>query len=214
MTDKEETELIEAIDEQCKGLSYNILFLTTDDANGKSTMSYSDDYMDKLFPEGTENNIAFVIDMDNRKIYINTMGKAIENLSDDEIDIGIDRGYDEIKSNDYDGCLLAMASYCLDELKGPSFITLLLQATPFALLVTAVVVVVLILRHNKINKTVAATSYLMKNDYDVIDKDETFVRSYETIQRDYYKPKSSSSSGGSSHRSSSGRSHGGGGRSF
>jgi uncharacterized protein len=217
MTSQEENDLVESIRDKCEQTEYNVLFLTTNETNGKSTMVYSDDYMDALFPVGTENNIAFIIDMDNREIYINTMGEAIRQISDNEIDKALDRGYSKIQEKDYSGCMQAMATYCLSDLQGTdqgenAFVDSAMSALPGSLLVTAIVVIILVVKHNKANKSVAATSYLNNGDYDVICKDETFVRSYETVQHDYYKPKSSS--GGSSHSSSSGRSHGGGGRKF
>jgi uncharacterized protein len=233
LTDSEEKKLMNEIGNRCNGIHYNILFLTTNSSDGKSTMTYSDDYMDELFLID-ENNIAFVIDMENREIYINTMGNAILCLTDNMIDQALDRGYNYIANYEYAECMEAMATYCVARLSdnpGAGAVDTPISNLGFlgalgtgmirgllpAIIITAIILFVLVTKHNKANKAQSATSYVSNENYNVIDKDEIFVKSYETVQRDYYKPKSSSSGGGgggSSHRSSGDRSHGGGGRSF
>ena len=207
--------------------SYNILFLTTNDADGKSTMVWSDDYMDSKFPYD-ENNIAFVIDMDNREIYINTMGNATLCLTDNMIDKALDKGYNYISDYQYYDCLKAMADYCETKLndnpgtgaRDDDTMDVIAEGAINGLIpggvVTGILCFILVMNHNKANKVQSATAYIGKDNYEVKDKNEVFVRSYERVHHDYYKPKSSSSGGGggSSHRSSSGRSHGGGGRRF
>jgi uncharacterized membrane protein YgcG len=118
-----------------------------------------------------------------------------------------------------------MATYCLSDITGKSeammngvlagIISMMLSNSLYSAIPTIIVTIALIIKHNAANKAQSSTKYLSNENYALIDKDEVFVRDYETVQRDYYKPKSSSSSsGGSSHMSSSGRSHGGGGRRF
>jgi uncharacterized protein len=112
----------------------------------------------------------------------------------------------------------AMAKYGIGLLASDAnpmsaFGSALVSAIPLSGGITIAGVVILIIRHNAANKAEKATTYLTNDTYKVADKNETLVRTYETVQRGYYAQKSSSG-GGSSHRSSSGRSHGGGGRSF
>ena len=226
LSSEEESLLVERTKDRLGSKNYNILFLTYDDAEGYSTMVYSDDYMDDLFPVGTENNIGFIIDMDNREIYINTMGGAIQSLSDYEIEEGLDIGYNYVSEQEYFECLDGMATYAIPRLGGGYNADGTLSAGSKALnglqagfipsaLVAAAVVGFLAISHNKANKSINPNTYVGKNNYNLINKKEKYNRTYETVQKDYYKPKSSSSGGGgSSHRSSSGRSHGGGGRRF
>ena len=214
---QDELSLLNFVKANYSDLRYNILFLTTNDTKGKTTMAYSNDYMDLIFPPGTENNIAFVIDMENREIYIKTMGMAIESLSDIEIGKALDLGYDRITKQDYHGTMQVMSEYCLNRLKNPktngeAFLFGFKQALIPSVIITVIVCVVLILNHKKANQAVKSTHYMSAEDYKVVGKREKHVRSYDTVQRGYYA--SSSSSGGSSHSSSSGRSHGGGGRRF
>lgn len=233
LTDQQEQDLLKHVQSYCKDIQYNILFLTTNNAEGKTTLVYSDDYMDQLFPHDNE-NIAFVIDMDNRKIYINTMGTAIQKLSDDMIDKALDKAYPSVKNKDYNGCMKKMSSYCLDKLaSAPSnggshsgtqhrsfflvFLSRMGRYLVFSIVVAVIVAVALVMNHKKANRAQPSTTYVGQDDYEVTDKQENYIRTYETVMHDYYKKSSSSSgshSGGSSHRSSSGRSHGGGGRSF
>jgi uncharacterized protein len=224
LTTDEEQTLIEVATYYCDDQNINVLFLTINDAKGYSTMEYSDDYMDALFAV-TENNIAFVIDMDNRGYYINTMGAFIQSISDYEIEMALDAAESEMKRGDYADAMADMADYCLSEITGKSaalrngFLNALIHGMTstgviVGLVAAGIVLVVLFINHNSVNKTPSATKYVSGSDYKINDKKEVQIRTYETVQRNYYKPKSSSSGGGSSHRSSSGRSHGGGGRSF
>ena len=226
LSSEEEDLLVERAKDRLGSKNYNILFLTYDDAEGYSTMVYSDDYMDELFPAGTENNIGFIIDMDNREIYINTMGGAIQSLSDYEIEEGLDVGYNYVSEQEYFECLDGIAAYAIPRLGGGynadgtvSFGSKVMTGLQSGFVISAIIcgltVAGLIITHNKANKSITANTYVEKDNYDLINKKEKYSRTYETVQRDYYKPKSSSSGGGgSSHRSSSGRSHGGGGRRF
>jgi uncharacterized protein len=223
LTTEEEIELEDWVKDRYGQVPYHVLFLTTEDAEGKNTMTYSDDYMDQRFPN-SENNIAFVIDMDNREIYINTMGMAITYINDREIDAALDRGYNRIVRDDYYGCLQEMAEYCLEELTDASTLgfgsprnfwgdffrnMISLPVMGISLVITAIILFVLVAQHKKANQVIDAGRYEQKENYEIIDKKEHFIRSYTNVIKDYYAPKSSSS-----HSSSSGRSHGGGGRSF
>lgn len=224
MTDEQEAELIQSVKKHTQKLNYHILFLTTSDAQGKNTMTYSDDYMDRMFANHN-NAIAFVIDMDNHKIYVNTMGDAIKYLDDSSVRKTMDKGSAKIKKGDYEGTLEAMSDYALGKIsvKDPNGRTLMkafakgIGAVQIPSIVIAILVGVgLVFQHKKANKAPAATVYIDHGSYDINNKDTRFIRTYNTVQSGYYKQSSSGSgsSGGSSHRSSSGNTHGGGGRSF
>lgn len=224
LNQSEESRLTNLAMKYVNAFELNVLFLTIDDADGKSTVRYTDDYMDDFFPVGVEDNIAFVIDMDNREFYINTMGIAIERLTDEDIEKALDKAEPSMKREHYAKAFEKMADFCLDLIVngesarfGEDFVYNMLHiGAIIAAIITAIVVIVLVVEHNVANKALSATKYVAKEDYKVIDKSETMVRIYDTVQKNYYKPKTSSGgrSGGSSHRSSSGRSHGGGGRRF
>ena len=84
LSESEESSLLEL------GITYadkhdlDIVFLTASDTNGKSSMVYSDDFYDGL--EGdykyAEDGILVFVDLDNGYDYVNTVGSAIEHISD------------------------------------------------------------------------------------------------------------------------------------
>lgn len=85
-------EEITAISEEASIISssydMDIIIVTTDDANGKSSREYADDYFDdNQFGVGSDSDgILFLIDMDNGEVYISTSGKGIRYLTDERID--------------------------------------------------------------------------------------------------------------------------------
>ena len=79
--------------------------VTTDDANGKSAMAYADDFYDENdFGYGTnKDGLLFLIDMDNREIYISTYGLGTEYFTDLRISKMLDSAYNYISIGDYYG---------------------------------------------------------------------------------------------------------------
>lgn len=222
----------------------HVIFLTYDDANGKSTMRYTDDFYDGLYYD--DDGILFAIDMDNREGYINTVGKCIDALSDNERETVFDRTFNYLSNGKYYNFLKYSSenafsymvsggvidsssnSYYDDDYSNDTYYdddteedASWYLPTQGSLLISFFVMVfvgiTLIVQHNKANKKISATNYVAKNGYKVLDRNERFVRTYETVSHGYYRQSSSSSGGGggsSSHRSSSGVRHGGGGRRF
>lgn len=69
-------------------LQTEIILMTIQDAEGKSTQEYTDDYGDTHqlgYTDHDADYVIYCIDMDNRELYINTSGTAIAKLTDDEI---------------------------------------------------------------------------------------------------------------------------------
>ncbi len=89
---------------------YSVAVVTTDNAMGKSAVEYSDDYYDSLiFGSGwSENGMCFLIDMDNREIYVSCAGLCIDEYTDYELDSIVDSGYDYVANGDYADCIVAM----------------------------------------------------------------------------------------------------------
>lgn len=54
------------------------------------------------------------------------------------------------------------------------------------IVIMGVTAVVLVVKHNKANRKISATAYVAKNGYNVHDRKERYVRTYETVQRGYY----------------------------
>lgn len=108
---EEEIEIIniDALDFASEN-NYSVAVVTTDDAMGKSSMEYADDYYDNLiFNNGwSEDGMLFLIDMDNREIYISCAGLCIDEYSDYELNLIIDKGYDCVVNGEYLKCICSM----------------------------------------------------------------------------------------------------------
>ena len=107
----EEIELINSSAYEFASLNcYSVAVITTEDAEGKSAMQYADDYYDSLiFDKGwSEDGILFLIDMDNREIYISCAGICIDEYSDYELESIIDSGYDCVVNGEYLKCIVSM----------------------------------------------------------------------------------------------------------
>lgn len=86
--------------------SYNmdIVILTTNDAKGKTSRDYGDDYFDENgYGVGSDlDGILFLIDLDNGELYISTSGIGIKYLTDSRIESLIDQVLDQgIGDGDY-----------------------------------------------------------------------------------------------------------------
>lgn len=215
LTDSEEKQLREFSKEYEK-YDISIIFMTTDDAEGKTTQNYSNDFYDnnEFRPDG----IMFSIDMDNREIYIDTVGKCIAMISDTKVSDALDASYTYAGDGEYAACLTKMSKMICKVVDAkenpfqtavkPSGLTIIV-----ALLVTGIVVAVLFLKHNKANKKIAASHY-DGNTFTVLDRNTVYMGCRKEVIPNYYKESESSSGGSSSHRSSGGISHGGGGHKF
>lgn len=104
-------EEIEQLEEQIiplqKLMGMDVVLVTTADTGGKDSMNYADDYYDYGgFGVGKNaNGVLFLIDMDNREIYISTSGAMIRFLTDTRIDKMLDREIVYMKRSDYFGTM-------------------------------------------------------------------------------------------------------------
>lgn len=105
----QESMLQDEIQEVIDALSMDVIVVTTYDAQGKSAMAYADDFYDQSgFGYGSSYGpgILFLIDMDNREIYLSTAGEAIVQFTDREIEKMLDEIYYWMAEGEYyDACL-------------------------------------------------------------------------------------------------------------
>ena len=99
LTAQEEEELQKQTEMMQEVWGMNFILVTTDDAEGKSSREYADDFYDALYPE--EDGILYLIDMDNREIYMSTTGLAIRYMTDDRIDSVLDVAFLYVADSDY-----------------------------------------------------------------------------------------------------------------
>ncbi|MBR4858022.1 MAG: TPM domain-containing protein [Clostridia bacterium] len=93
----------------------SLAVLTIDYAQGLSSEEYANDYIDNLIDsEGwNEDCMLFMIDMDNRNVWVSTTGRA-ENIYYD-VDSVIDGGYDYLVNGEYGQCILGMIETARNE---------------------------------------------------------------------------------------------------
>lgn len=96
-------------------LEVDFIIVTTDDARGKTPQAYADDFYDGngFGVGGDKSGVLFLIDMDNREVYLSTSGKAIAYLTDTIIDGLLDDSIGYLKQQDYSGA----ASRFLDRME-------------------------------------------------------------------------------------------------
>ena len=108
LSDSDEHKLLQLAENLADTTGMEFRVLTIDDAEGKTTASYAEDYfesMSKLFAGG-----CYILDMENREYYVATYGDLQYYLTDDRIDRMVDRAGDDARSGDWAGTLSSMMS--------------------------------------------------------------------------------------------------------
>lgn len=221
LSDEEEAKLSSKIQTVETEKNYHVLVATTEDTLGKDTVAYADDFFEEHNGDGvTGSGILFLIDMQNRQIYISTSGEAvIRAYTDKKIDKMLDRIFEEVSDGDYYkacGVFLEDVSSYVPAEESAEAESESGGIPIWVLLVGSIIIgriIVFFMTLNRGGKVVAGV-----NDYfaagaaqEVIHRDQ-FVNRMVTKRKiekdDDDEPLSSV------HRSASGTSHGGGGRSF
>lgn len=245
LTIEEEVELQSYAENFRVNWNMNFLVVTTNDADGKSSMAYADDFYDTRFPEDTEEDgILYLIDRDNREIYLSTCGEAIRYLTDSRINHILDEAYNYVSDGDYYGTFVAFfdetdyylnqgipadqynydidtgeRDYYADTYKESKHITLMeLMIAFIAAFVAAGGTIGFVTAKYQLKFEDFHYNAYTDSDVCLSVKQDRLINTFVTHRRIPRNNESSGRSGGGSrssvHRSSSGRSHGGGGRKF
>lgn len=213
-TESEEKKLYEHAQQFIEETELDIVIVTIDENNKSTAMAYADDFYDyNNFGIGNENSgILFLIDMDNRKMWISTTGNAISIYTNSRINSILDNCEVPIKSEKYfetaDTFITsAKTEYTLHKTTG--WIVGFIIAAVISAIVPTIFCLIKKLKHKTVAAATNADCYLEKDSIKYIDKKDIFIRTYtsRTVRQ-------SSSSSGRGHSGSSGVRHGGGGRSF
>ncbi len=239
LSDSEEKSIYNEITGLIDEYNLDAAVVTINYNNKSSAKSYAEDFYDyNDFGVGsTKDGLIFLIDMDNREMWISTTGTAQLIYDDTRIDNILDAAYDEIADKNYYGCaseFVRLSKYYAglgipDSNKnaninenGDYYVyngTGSDNDANFGLafigagIVTLIFMIVALAKHRTVRKASEAKQY-MKN-LKITNKVDNFLHTHTT--QVYIPPANdSSSSGGGSSTSfgSSGTSHGGGGRSF
>lgn len=225
------------IDANALSEEYNmdIVIVTTDNTDGKSSREYADDYFDNgKFGVGYGyDGILFLIDTDNREAYISTSGTGIRYLTDERIERVLDVVFDSGLSNgDYYGAsmgfLRGTKTYLergipSDQYNEPEVVVVENRLTMSEFIFSFVggiiisgIFFITTMSKYKMKKSPNYFSYKNNSIVNFSSNDNKLIDTFIT-HRVIPKPtnNSNSSSGRSStHTSSSGKTHGGGGRKF
>lgn len=214
-----------------------IVIATTDNAEGKTAMEYAADFYDyNGFPE---DGVLFLIDMDNREIWISTKGEANRYFTDARINYALDNSNVFMSEEDYYGAAnifvdstnyilrqgIPSDQYNYDTETGeiskyvePKSISLMDVLISFGV-AAAVGIIVCLCVMGKYQLKLSQYNYPMRDRcrLNLTRQEDIFINEHTTAHKIQTSSSNSSSSGGSgssTHRSSSGSSHGGGGRKF
>lgn len=103
LTEEEVKELEQQLARLQEKIKMDLVVVTTDDSQGKTSEEYADDFYDNG-DYGRENSYSgalFLIDMDNRTLYISTSGDMIRLLTDERIENILDLAYAGAEAEDY-----------------------------------------------------------------------------------------------------------------
>lgn len=219
ITDLEETELYGKVLEFINEYNMDMAIVTIDSNPKSSSMAYADDFYDyNNFGIGSNNSgLLFLIDMQNRNMWISTTGDAIKIYTDSRIDTILDFAYDKISEQDYNGCIeqfIEKASYFANKktTSGSKVITvqdMICKSLIFGLIIAIILICIGLATHRKPRKKKEANYYISR-PLKLNSNSDNFVNKHVSK----VKIETSSSGGSSTHSGSSGTSHGGGGRSF
>ncbi len=232
LTASQETSLYNKIQEFISSYNMDMVIVTTNTNNKSSAMAYADDFYDyNNFGIGSnKSGILFLIDMQNREMWISTTGSAIPIYTDKRIDTILDYTYNKIAKKDYNGCAEEFIKYAKQyaaigndtnninnersvEVKEINFRLIVI----ISIVATVIFIVIGLMTHMKPKKQTDAKMYI-STPIKLNQKSDIFVNRHVTKTR--IESSSSSYSSGSSghssstHSGSSGTSHGGGGRRF
>lgn len=212
LSDSEENILRQDIKERSEILETDIIFVTIDDAEGKSSMEYADDFYDQHsfgYDKEHGSGVLVLLDMDNREVWISTSGGAINEISDGDIDNILDNTMDYVTEKEY----YMFFSNSLDEIETSmgNVFTYLQNPLISGIIALAVsgIIILIMSQSGKTSVTVNGRTYMEENSFDLKNKTDLFTHT-TTVKHKI----ETANTGSSTHTSSGGYSHGGGGRSF
>lgn len=214
LTDEEIGKLSDELIKTGEIRKMDLAIVTTEDTKGRSSMEYADDFYDyNGFGVGdNKDGILLLIDMEHRKAWISTTGRAISVINSNKIDKILDDVTPLLTDKEYYKSCHAFISktnhYLLDDQSiSPQTFLIFLGIS----IAAGVIGVLILVNANKLVKRGTQAGAYLAGGFSITGQNDTFLRS--TVTRTAI-PKNTSSSGGGGHVGSSGTSHGGGGRSF
>ncbi|MDK2965990.1 MULTISPECIES: TPM domain-containing protein [Lacrimispora] len=103
---EEKEEFESTIQSIQKEMNMDVVIATTQDTGGKSAKDYAENfYIERKFGTGSDyRGVLFLIDMDNREMYILPVGKMNRFLTDKRWNAILDDAYEAVSGGDYAAC--------------------------------------------------------------------------------------------------------------
>lgn len=230
-TDEEEKNLYSAVYDYTQRRNLDLVIVTIND-NFESTQEYADDFYDyNNFGYGSDRDgLLFLVDMENRYVYISATGGAMALYPDNECDMITEQVYTYFSDqNYYDGTyqmIKTLDTYYeisyndsnIDEYKYNTADVNYLYVFIFAIVCTIIGIVILIKRNDLVKVATTSEEYYDKGSKGVHRIKDVVIGHHVTKHAIEHDTGSSSHgggfSGGGGHISSSGSSHTGGGHKF
>ena len=171
------------------------VFVTTNDTNNLSDIEYADVVYDDTCKnlKYPNDGLLFLINIQSKTLYINTVGKCIQGIPREYIDHVLNSVYLYATREEYGMCLKSMAEECFDvystQTDNNSLHSIAIptgKSLIFSFAVTALIVSMLLLAHYNSNKSPSAKMY-SDNDFYVNFKNDVFIGDTKEIIHNYYK---------------------------
>lgn len=223
LTPQQEEDLAVYAESIINEYGMDVAIVVVSSLDGKSAQAYADDYFDyNGYGIGDDDSgVLFLLAIDDREYAISTYGKAIDALSDRDIDELLDCVYNEFVSGNY---YLGLRTY-LDNLENefydyaqsgkpgkPNYASIGIISLAVGAGAGGIGLAAMRSGMKTAKPQVGARSYLTENSFTLPVNQDTFL--YTRTSRTPIPSSSSGGGRGSTHTSSSGRSHGGGSRRF
>lgn len=226
LSEDDEASLLTKLEKYSEKYSADIAIVTTNDAGGLTAQAYADAYAEKIGQSMSRDEypgILFLIDMDNREIYMATQGQAMNYYDDYRINKVLDNCYNHITDGDYKGTCEAFLKGVRDYMGRSTDRSARMDAFGvlirliIAIVIGAVVTFAMVFRRGGRVTTNSRTYFDASGSH--MDAQEDRFMNRTVTRRHIEKPKGGGgghggSGGGGVHMSSGGGTHGGGGRSF
>ncbi len=224
LSDSQETKLREKLDEISEKNQCDVVILTVDELDGKSSQAYADDFYDENgFGFGANyDGILLLVSMGQRDWAISTCGYGITAFTDAGMDYMVDRFKPDLSDGDYYKAFDTYADLCDDFLvqaktgnpydvgnlpKTPLGLHWILIALVVGVIIAVIVIGVMINDLKSVRPNNRAADYQKEGSFVLNTQKDMFL--YRTVSKTKIQKQSSSGGGSSTHRSSSGRTHGG-----
>ncbi len=106
-SEEEVRKLEEEIQNLREDINMDVALVTILDAHGRTSERYADDFYDemKIGTGEDASGLLFLMDMDNRELYISTCGQMIRLLTDERVEAMLDNAIGYMGDKDYVGCV-------------------------------------------------------------------------------------------------------------